>query len=444
MLQDSIAFISNSSQEIDKERTTNTHFEGIKDSEKKLKELLNNIASLSTRARNDIFKIRLAKQQAEFRYSEALKMFNNGNFSQARDNITRSQQKSTEALDLEDDVKYRALVDERLSKLGLEINQKENEEVVKEVRKSIDNAKKLYFNGNFGEAESILISANTRWHATNIEENEELKNWINITQTASVMKTGRTIPISATLYPQMSQLLSNSKQLYNEASAKIKRSRSEALQKLNEARNNLKQVLLVYPLNEEAGQLGLRIDQLIDPENFQTQVKKKIDKIRSDYKRNPQTYYAELLNLYIMDKTFPGIAKLKDEVEIYLGVKILPPDMTAVNKSKSYTDEADEIYKKGDKSRYNEALQKLNLAIKLNQNNERASLLKDRIQMAMGGTAIAVLSYANEEKYRQAILALQKGNKITAIALVEELLKDTEGRKSAKVHDLKKRINAQL
>lgn len=444
MLQDSIAFISNSSQEIDKERTTNTHFEGIKDSEKKLKELLNNIASLSTRARNDIFKIRLAKQEAEFRYSEALKMFNNGNFSQARDNITRSQQKSTEALDLEDDVKYRALVDERLSKLGLEINQKENEEVVKEVRKSIDNAKKLYFNGNFGEAESILISANTRWHATNIEENEELKNWINITQTASVMKTGRTIPISATLYPQMSQLLSNSKQLYNEASAKIKRSRSEALQKLNEARNNLKQVLLVYPLNEEAGQLGLRIDQLIDPENFQTQVKKKIDKIRSDYKRNPQTYYAELLNLYIMDKTFPGIAKLKDEVEIYLGVKILPPDMTAVNKSKSYTDEADEIYKKGDKSRYNEALQKLNLAIKLNQNNERASLLKDRIQMAMGGTAIAVLSYANEEKYRQAILALQKGNKITAIALVEELLKDTEGRKSAKVHDLKKRINAQL
>ena len=89
-------------------------------------------------------------------------------------------------------------------------------------------------------------------------------------------------------------------------------------------------------------------------------------------------------------------------------------------------------------------LQKLNLAIKLNQNNERASLLKDRIQMAMGGTAIAVLSYANEEKYRQAILALQKGNKITAIALVEELLIDTEGRKSAKVHDLKKRINAQL
>ena len=90
------------------------------------------------------------------------------------------------------------------------------------------------------------------------------------------------------------------------------------------------------------------------------------------------------------------------------------------------------------------ALEKLDEAIKLNQNNERASLLKDRIQMAMGGSAIAVLSYANEEKYRQAVLALQRGNKITAIALVEELLKDPEGRKSAKVHDLKTRINAQL
>ena len=145
-----------------------------------------------------------------------------------------------------------------------------------------------------------------------------------------------------------------------------------------------------------------------------------------------------------MDKNFPGIAKLKDELEIYLGLKILPPDMTEVNQSIALTNEADVIYKSGDKSRYSLALQKLDQAIKMNQNNERASLLKDRIQMAMGGSAIAVLSYANEEKYRRAVLALQRGNKITAISLVEELLRDPEGRKSAKVHDLKMRINAQL
>ena len=443
-LQDVTNIISGSSKNIEGKLSTKKSLDGIRENIQNLNTLLGNIKDLVANANDSLFRMNLAKQEADYRYNEALKQFKNNEFANARDNVTRSQEKSNDALNLQDDDKYRAMVDERLAKLGLEINQRENEAVVKEVRSSLDQAKKLYFNGNFGEAESLLTSAKNRWHTTNIEENEELQNWISITQTASVMKTGRTIPQSATLYPQMSQLLSNSKQLFNEASKAMKTDRKEALKRLNEARNNLRQVLLVYPLNEEAGQLNLRIDQLIDPENFSAQVKKKIEKIRSDYKRSPQTYYAELLNLYIMDKNFPGIAKLKDEVEIYLGIKIIPPDTSAIDQSLALTNEADAIFKSGNKARYSVALQRLNQAIRLNPNNERASLLKDRVQMAMGGSAIAVLSYANEDKYRRAILALQKGNKITAIALVEELLRDPEGRKSAKVHDLKKRINAQL
>ncbi|MGP1437677.1 MAG: hypothetical protein ACTTKH_01225 [Treponema sp.] len=444
MLEDAVDFLSHVSQDFDPNLTTKTHFDGIQDSEQKLSALLANLSAISTSAKNSIFRMELAKREADFRYNEAVRMLKASDFTLARENITRSQEKSNEALKMEDNAEYRAMVDARLSALGQEINQKENEMVVREVRKSIDYAKKLYFNGNFGEAENILLSAKSRWAATNIEDNEEIQNWLNIAQTASVMKTGRSIPQSAALYPQMIQLLNNAKQLYDEASGIIKTERKTALTKLNEARNNIKQVLLVYPLNEESGQLNLRIDQLIDPENFSIQVKKRIDRIRIDYRRNPQSSYAELLNLYIMDRNFPGIAKLKDEVEIYLGLKILPPDLTQVNQSVALTSEADSIYKSGDKSKYNLALQKLDQAIKLNQNNERASILKDRIQMAMGGTAIAVLSYANEEKYRQAVLALQRGNKITAIALVEELLRDPEARKSAKVHDLKTRINAQL
>lgn len=444
ILDDSINFLSSVSQEFDPNLTTQTHFEGIKDSTQKLNVLLSNLTTISNSTRNSIFKIELAKREADFRYNEAVRMLKLSDFVLARENITRSQEKSNEALRMEENAEYRNMVDSRLLALGQEINQKENEMVVREVRKSIDEAKKLYFNGNFGEAENILISAKSRWATTNIEENEEIQNWLNIAQTASVMKTGRTIPQSVALYPQMTQLLNNATQLYEEAKNIIKTERSVALKKLNEARNNIRQVLLVYPLNQDSGQLNLKIDQLIDPENFQTQVKRRIDRIRIEYKKNPRDSYVDLLNLYIMDKSFPGLAKLKDEVEIYLGLKILPPDMTQVNRSIALTNEADSIYKSNNKAKFEVALEKLDEAIKLNQNNERASLLKDRIQMAMGGSAIAVLSYANEEKYRQAVLALQRGNKITAIALVEELLKDPEGRKSAKVHDLKTRINAQL
>jgi len=444
ILQDATKVISSVPKNIDSNSDTQLAAIGIRESIQKLSTLLEDLRSAVAVAKDNVFKMNLAKQEAEYRYNEAVKQFRNNEFESARVNVTRSQTKSNDALTFEDNDEYRKLVDERLSLLGEQINQKENEEVVKEVRSSLEKAKKLYFNGNFGEAESILTSAKNRWHTTNIDENEELQNWISITQTASVMKTGRTIPQSATLYPQMSQLISTSKQLFNEAARSIKAERKEALGKLNEARGNLRQVLLVYPLNEEAGQLNLRIDQLIDPENFTAQVRKKISQIQSDYRRSPQTYYAELLNLYIMDRNFPGIAKLKDEVEIYLGIKLIPPDTSAIDQSLALTNEADAIFKSGNKAKYAVALQRLNQAIKLNPNNERASLLKDRVQMAMGGSAIAVLSYANEEKYRRAILALQKGNKITAIALVEELLRDPEGRKSAKVHNLKKRINAQL
>ncbi len=444
ILQNAANVIVSSPKNIESKLSTKKSLDGIRESIGKLNTLLGNISGMVSVAKDSLFKMNLAKQEAEYRYTEALRQFKNNEFGNARENVTRSQEKSNDALSLQDDDVYRKLVDERLSQLGMQINQKENEVVVKEVRSSLERAKKLYFNGNFGEAESLLVSAKNRWHTTNIEENEELQNWISITQTASVMKTGRTIPQSATLYPQMSQLLSNSKQLFNEAAKSIKTDRKDALRSLNEARDNLRQVLLVYPLNEEAGQLNLRIDQLIDPENFSAQVKKKIDKIRNEYKRSPQTQYAELLNLYIMDRNFPGIVKLKDEVEIYLGIKIIPPDTSSIDQSLALTNEADAIFKSGNKAKYSLALQRLNQAIRLNPNNERAALLKDRVQMAIGGSAIAVLSYANEEKYRRAILALQKGNKITAIALVEELLRDPEGRKSAKVHNLKKRINAQL
>jgi len=444
ILQQAVAFISATDKKVKLPLSVKRYMDNIKVSEQKLLGMSKEIATLTGNARKHLFDMKLAKQEADFRYNEAVRNLKNQDFSTARANIAHSQRKSNEALAVETNEEYRALVDDRLSKLGEEINKRENEIVVKEVRISLDKAKKFYFNGNFGDAERTLLSANTMWHTTNVEENEEIQSWLNIARTANIMKTGRSIPQSASLYPHMSQLLNTSRQLYDEASKIIKKDRDVALKKLDDARNNIKQVLLVYPLNEEAGQLSLRIDQLTDPQNFATQVSRKIETIRREYRRNPQTHYAELLNLYTMDRNFPGIAKLKDEVEIYLGIKILPPDTSAVDLSLALTNEADAVFRANNRAAYGEALQKLNQAIKLNPNNDRAFLLKDRIQTAIGGSAITVLSSANEERYRQAVLALRRGNKITAISLVEQLLRDPEGRKSAKVHDLKKRINAQL
>jgi hypothetical protein len=90
------------------------------------------------------------------------------------------------------------------------------------------------------------------------------------------------------------------------------------------------------------------------------------------------------------------------------------------------------------------ALSQLDEAIRLNPDNQEAITLKDRMQTAVGGQAVAVLSAKDEERYQQAVRELQRGNKITASALVEQLMQSPGSRNSAKIADLKRRIDSQL
>ena len=392
-----------------------------------------------------ILKIRLAKNEADLRFEEAKRNLASGNFSAARRSIELSRTRTNDALLLEEDAEYRSLTDKRLGDLGKEINDTENAVVVKDVRAYLEKAKKEYFNTEFIKAEETLNTARSRWAVTNIEPNEEVENWLAIVNTAGTLKTGRSIPPSAPLYPQMIQLLNNANQLYLEAEKKIKAGqRSAALNNLNQAKDNIRQVLLIFPYNEIAGQLNLKIDKLIDPANFNEQFKRKVQTIRAEYKRNSQKSYSELLDLYSIDKNFSGLAALKDEIEIYLGLKQPPPNLKAIAESANLTKSAQAIYTAGDRASFPIALQQLDSAIKLNPQNNNAIQLKDSIQMAMGGAAVIVLSAADEAKYQQAVSELQKGNKVIAAALVEQLMQSPNAKRSAKVRELKKRIDASL
>ena len=62
----------------------------------------------------------------------------------------------------------------------------------------------------------------------------------------------------------------------------------------------------------------------------------------------------------------------------------------------------------------------------------------------MGGDGTIVLSAADEAKYQQAVSELQKGNRVIAAALVEQLMQSPNAKNSAKVRELKKRIDALL
>ncbi|MGF7108458.1 hypothetical protein [Treponema pedis] len=410
-----------------------------------LKNLAGVIADDISHVNSLLIKIKLAKNEADLRYEQAQGYLKSGNFTAARRYIELSRSKTNEALTLEEDSEYRKTTDERLEKLGMEINNAENTVVVQDVRNYLVKAKKHYYNGEFQSAEDTLILARNRWAVTHVDPNEEITNWLGIVNIAGALKTGRTIPVSAPLYPQMIQLLNNSTQLYRDSVQKINTGkRTEALKDLNAAKENIKQVLLVYPFNEVAGQLNLKIDKLADPANFYEQFRKKIISIKREYKSNSQRAYSDLLDLYSIDKKFPGIASLKDEVEIYLGIKLPPPDFVAIAEAERLTKSARNIYNSRNTIEFPVAVQLLDRAIKLDSQNIEAVRLKDEIQMAMGGVSVIVLSASNEAKYQQAVAELQKGNKIIAAALVEQLMQDANAKNSAKVRELKKRIDAQL
>jgi hypothetical protein len=295
------------------------------------------------------------------------------------------------------------------------------------------------------QAEQQFIQAKTRWGVTNIEANPEVTNWLDIINTALSMKTGRTIPVSAPLYPQMSQILNTASQQYAEGSKLMTAGkRTEAVALLTAAKEGLRQLQLVYPLNQDAGVLILKIDQLIDPGAFNDFFRQRINTIRSNYRTERQTAYSDLLDLYAINPSYPGIKSLIDEVEIYLGIKLPPPDPVAIARSAELTRQAQRIYDANNRNLFPVARDQLSEAIKLNPNNQTAIALNDRLAVSIGGTSLAVLPREDEAKYQQALLELQRGNKITASALVEQLMQSPSSRNSAKVQDLKKRIDSLL
>ncbi len=414
-----------------------------------LEKLLADGRSLVTRAQIQVQNAERASNEAKLRYNEALAALKKSDFERARDLLQRARSKYNESLSLQEDENLRSSSDSLLVALGADIAAKENEIVVRDVRALKKQARDAYYAGNFEEADNRLVQAKNRWAMTNVEEDREISNLQALVTTALSMKTGRIIPPTAPLYPEMSQILSISNQYYNEGSALMKQGKkNEAKKVLNKAKEKLRSLLLVYPFNQEASLLNLRIDQLIDEKEFNASFAQKLAAAKKDYKdaKSRQRAYADLLDLYEINPQYPGLKQLIYDVEIEIGIRPKPVDRSGLVKSRNLTEQAQKIYGTAgrNEAKLRSALTLVDEAISLNPNNDDAILLKDRIQIAVGGKATVVLSSADEAQYQQAIQAFQRGNLVGALALVDGLLQKSSNRRSAKILDLQKRLKEML
>ena len=404
---------------------------------------------INSRARQEIVMAQSAQNQADEIYRRAEKNYRADKFSNARNDLQRARELYNESLSHQESEALRASSDKNLADLGQRINEAENKLIVAEVRVLKTRAKNDYYAGDFESAESLLNRAESRWAVTNVEEDEEIKNLKLLVQNALSMKTGREIKPTAPLYPEMSQILSNAHQYFDQGANLIKSGkREEALELLGEAKKKLQELQMVYPLNQEAALLTLRIDELIDPAQFNETFARRVQAARQNVKTpsTQQQGYSDLLDLAEIRPNYPGLSKLIYDVEIELGIRQKPVDQSALRRSNSLTQEAQKLYSsaKGNEQILRQALSRLDQAIALNPNNDSAIMLKDRIQIAVGGKAAVVLSSADEASYNQAIQELRNNNVIGAYTIVERLLQTPANRRSSKILDLQKQVQARM
>jgi len=430
-----------SSKQNDKEIISNN----IKD----LYLLLENSIMLISKAKERVQLAEIAKNEADYRYTQAEKALNSGDYVTCRDFIEKARAKYNESLLYQESEELRLSSDEMLLSLGERIIRAENEIVVKEVRELKTRAKNAYYAGNFEIAESLLSQAKIRWSTTNAESDQEIESLLSLVGNALSMKTGRVIAPTAPLYPEMSQLLNIANQYYNEGKTILANGeKAQAEIYLEEAKKKLREVQTVYPLNQEASLLTLKIDQLIDSKAFNEYFARKVETAKAEYldKSKQQTVYTELLDLYEINPSYPGLKDFIYNVEIALGIRVKPPDTTALRKSKELTAQAQKIYDGDSRNEIslNSALQVINQALEANPDNTEAQILKDRISTSLGGTGTAVLPASAEKLYQQAVQELQKGNTLQAYAIVSQLMENSTYKKSSKIIDLMKKVESLL
>lgn len=422
---------------------------------------LNNIMAdsntLIAQCQDRVNKAKIAAREAENFYNKAVRDLNqaiskqnNDLFNSARENMNNARKKYSDSLGFEDDPQIKASSDEKLAKLDSDINENQQKVIVARTRQLKTVAREAYYSGNFDEAERNLTQAKDMWAITNGDElDRETEDLLAMVNRALTMKTGRTIPATAPLYPEMSQILNIANQYYDEGARLKKQGKTkEAEEILNQAKEKLRILQIVYPLNQDASLLSLKIDRLIDSKKFEKDFAQKVSQAIKDSKveSRQQQAYADLEDLYRINPNYPGIAKTIENLEYDLGIKTRPVTDTSLTRSRTLYNEALRIYNssKGNKARMDEAVSKLDEAIRLNPRNTNATALKDKIASESGGKATSVLSAQDAATYRQIIQVMNNGNLINALSMTEQLMAKGNNARNKQLQDLRNRIRGLL
>jgi len=398
--------------------------------------------ALAETARSRSMQAESYRQEGERLFREAQAAFQRRDYDTAIDRIGMASRRLSESLDIQESASVRDMHDNQLITLSNAIGTARGEAIIAEVRNLVNNARTQYFAGNFNQAEDNLIRARNSWRIVNQhEENEEVVYWLNLVRTALSATSGRVIPPTAPLYPEMSQLLSQAQRNYDDGVRLVNSGqRTQGIARFEEARQLTREVRLMFPINQEAGLLELRIEQFLDPVSFNSSFEQRLRTAQAGTRARSMEAFADLLNLAEINPRYPNMRAIVNQAEIDIGVRPPPPNPADVAESRDLTAAARRIIDSNNTAQYPIAMTQLNRAISLNRENQDAPRLRDQLNTRMNNPGGVTLTLEDEASYQRALRELQAGNNLVAYALVERLLQNPNNRNVTKVVELQRRI----
>ncbi|MDR1388959.1 MAG: hypothetical protein LBJ31_03175 [Treponema sp.] len=351
---------------------------------------------------------------------EAGAALDQGNFTLAKERLLSATSNYDMSLELEDNPQLREERDSSIASLDARIAAAEYESVIQEVQTLVAQAEQDYWNGNFEQSEEKLLRAQSRWARTQNDEHPDIARWLGLTRNALAQRSTRTIPVTAPLYPEMSQLLSDAQKNFNEGVTFFNRNQNrEGELRFNIAKANIQRVLLVYPANETAGILNLRIDQRIDP-NFNTTFQQRLSTARALGMRGSLQGYYDLLVLQQINPQYPGLDQIIAEVEVAVGKRPPPPNPADLARARELVERARPIVLNKITAQTEDARGWLSEAIRLDSANQEA---RDLYRIAGEQTVTtATMTFEAERLYRQAVQAFTRQDSIQALNLIQQII----------------------
>jgi hypothetical protein len=385
-------------------------------------------------------------QEGERLFSDARAALDRDEFERAKDRLLEASERFDSSLNIEDSPSVRDIRDVLIPQLDAEIARLGNAIIVREVNALIASAKVDFNRGIFDDAEEKLVRAEKLWKTTQTVENQEIRNWLNIIQGALSSRSGRTIPPTAPLYAEMSQLLSEARKNYDEGVYYLGvNRRSDGLVSFDSAREKTQRVKLVYPLNEAAGLLELRMDREQDPVAFEQGFATRLQNAIAGTRQRSWQSFAEIQNLFVINPNYPNQSTIIYDAEVAMGIRIAPPDPVRVAESNRLTAQARAIINSNTSNEISlrQAQEAANRALEYNPNNEEAARLASEAAMRIGGPS-SIFDHETELKYSRAGEFLQQNNFPEAYRIALEIADDPRYQNNSRLLELLQRIRANL